>query len=614
MNMMTDISVVDRALSCVFINLYYPGFLDHHYQQTPALSQCSYSNQLHSIQSACFGDSDFYSSNLRNTAWQANDLIINCAPLQAAWAREQGVNLAGLDLVLEQIRQLRPDVIYLQDLTIATPDFMQALRPLTELIVGQIASPVPPQTDLQSFDILVSSLPHFVERFRQMGITAYYQTLGFESRVIDQLGAVNKEIDISFVGGLSVAHQERLALLETVANIPGMQMWGYGHESLATDSPIRHCHNGEAWGLDMFRILARSRITINHHIDIAEHNANNMRLFEATGCGALLITDYKDNLPELFEIGKEIVAYRSIDECVALVKYYQQHPEAAAAIAKAGQARTLRDHSYAQRMLESAEFLDRHIAYRRNKGCFAQYAMHDVQTAVIETDAEHVSHEFTAKAWCDENIPLRQRDLVQTQLEQMYHGQVQTHFQALAQLIKPVVKPACTVLEMGCSSGYYYEILGYLLNMPIQYTGVDISEHFINMAQAFYPGQRFLVADCTDLPLPDQSQYFSISSGLLLHVPRYKEHIAETVRVSQRYVVAHRTPICRKKQTQYFCKQGYGVEMNELHFNEHELLIEFLSHDLRLVSAVEYTSDPSIDCYELSYLFERKNVGCGSEA
>jgi len=36
-----------------------------------------------------------------------------------------------------------------------------------------------------------------------------------------------------------------------------------------------------------------------------------MRLYEATGAVFLLITDQKDNLGELFEVGKEVLAYNS---------------------------------------------------------------------------------------------------------------------------------------------------------------------------------------------------------------------------------------------------------------------------------------------------------------
>jgi spore maturation protein CgeB len=115
------------------------------------------------------------------------------------------------------------------------------------------------------------------------------------------------------------------------------------------------------WGLDMYRALARSRVTLNRHINVAENNANNMRLYEATGVGALLITDRKDNLGELFEVGKEVVAYSSPEEAAELIRYYIAHPEEARAIALAGQARTLREHTYKRRMEELVPVLERYL-------------------------------------------------------------------------------------------------------------------------------------------------------------------------------------------------------------------------------------------------------------
>ena len=113
--------------------------------------------------------------------------------------------------------------------------------------------------------------------------------------------------------------------------------------------------------MDMYRTLARSRITLNRHINVAENNANNMRLYEATGVGAMLLTDRKDNLHELFEIGKEVVSYSSKEEAAELVRHYLDHPQEADQIAKAGQARTLREHTYAQRMRELVPILKHHL-------------------------------------------------------------------------------------------------------------------------------------------------------------------------------------------------------------------------------------------------------------
>ena len=102
----------------------------------------------------------------------------------------------------------------------------------------------------------------------------------------------------------------------------------------------------------MYNILHTSLITLNHHVDVAGDYAGNVRLFEATGTGTLLVTDWKTNLHKMFVPGKEVVAYRSPEECVEMVQYYLEHDEERGAIAHAGQQRTLRDHTYYQRMQE----------------------------------------------------------------------------------------------------------------------------------------------------------------------------------------------------------------------------------------------------------------------
>ena len=65
------------------------------------------------------------------------------------------------------------------------------------------------------------------------------------------------------------------------------------------------------------RSLRRSRVTLNSHIDFAGREAGNMRLFEATGVGAFLLTDFKDNLHTLFEPDREVAVWRSTDDCLA---------------------------------------------------------------------------------------------------------------------------------------------------------------------------------------------------------------------------------------------------------------------------------------------------------
>ena len=100
-------------------------------------------------------------------------------------------------------------------------------------------------------------------------------------------------------------------------------------------------------------------MAINRHGDIAEGHANNMRLFEATGMGALLATEAADNLAELFEPGREVLAYDGADDLVEQVRHLLAHEDERRAMAAAGQQRTLRDHGYDGRIATLAGMLER---------------------------------------------------------------------------------------------------------------------------------------------------------------------------------------------------------------------------------------------------------------
>ncbi|UCV02375.1 glycosyltransferase [Dechloromonas denitrificans] len=372
------------------VDTYYARFLSAHYASQRQLKHQSYSVQLDSLVSSAFGTSDFYSRHLNEMGCETIDLIVNGIQLQSAWARENGVSfnplalklphrlfrlpfvghrlalLPGLmDIALAQIRAYRPDVLYCQDLSFFPADILTQLKRHVGLIVGQIACPLPPEEFLKGYDLILTSFPHFVDRIRKLGVASEYFRIGFDTRVLELIGGGGKDVGASFVGGVSRHHDKAMPLLEHLAVNTPIQFFGYGAKTLPRSSPIRRRHNGEVWGVNMYRALARSRVTLNRHINVAENYANNMRLYEATGVGALLITDHKENLGELFEVGKEVVAYSSKEEAAEMIRYYLAHPQEAEVIAKAGQARTLRDHTYRRRMEELVPILQRHLGGTR---------------------------------------------------------------------------------------------------------------------------------------------------------------------------------------------------------------------------------------------------------
>jgi spore maturation protein CgeB len=99
------------------------------------------------------------------------------------------------------------------------------------------------------------------------------------------------------------------------------------------------------FGLEMYTLFKNSKIVLNFHGDVAGNSAGNMRLFEVTGIGSCLLTDNKQNLSDLFEIGKEIVVFDNTEDCITKAKWLIEHDEERKRIALAGQKKTLKYHS-----------------------------------------------------------------------------------------------------------------------------------------------------------------------------------------------------------------------------------------------------------------------------
>ena len=108
----------------------------------------------------------------------------------------------------------------------------------------------------------------------------------------------------------------------------------------------------------MYEVLASSRITLNRHIKAAEGHANNMRLYEATGMGAMLATDAATNLGALFQPGREVVSYHTVDDLVKSLRRYEADEDARREVAAAGYRRTISEHTYSRRIPELAAMLE----------------------------------------------------------------------------------------------------------------------------------------------------------------------------------------------------------------------------------------------------------------
>lgn len=223
--------------------------------------------------------------------------------------------------------------------------------------------------DMLGFDCVFTSFPWLVKHLKNLGQKCEYMPLAFGEPIVcrtmgddDDPSSIvqnmDRDLPLTFVGGLGHSHiwkQGERCLAAVAEAFDEFKWWGYAGPNLS-DS-LKASYQGEAWGYDYFNILLRSEITINRHGEIARGFANNMRLFEATGCGACLITEHATNLPDLFKPGVECLTYRTPDDLVFTLRAIMGNG-GSSTIAARGHRRTMDDHCYENRLPHFLEVIE----------------------------------------------------------------------------------------------------------------------------------------------------------------------------------------------------------------------------------------------------------------
>ena len=290
---------------------------------------------------------EFYSKGLAESGWITKNI---------------DTEIDRVEQFVKQIQDNKPDALYLHYTPyVGITKVVEALKKHVGLIVMQVEDQDFKKIDMNKVDIIFSSLPECVYFFRNKGVSSYYQPFVFDFQVLQNTNSLKKIYPIVYIGAISCSCEEDQLFWERLSELGIIKYWGNLDNSFSDDSLVWKRYQGTIAHQDISKILSQSSIMINKHNNTESIFSNNRRLFEITGSGALLITEYKDYLNEIFDIGKEIITFRSSDECYNLIKYYLNHKDAAEKIAKAGQERTLQYHTLSARMNNISKILFHHL-------------------------------------------------------------------------------------------------------------------------------------------------------------------------------------------------------------------------------------------------------------
>lgn len=76
----------------------------------------------------------------------------------------------------------------------------------------------------------------------------------------------------------------------------------------------------------------------------------NQRIFDVPACGAFLLTDYRRQMENVFDPGREVVCYREVGEIPDLIRYYLRSPAARTSIIERARGRIMNAHTYRHRL------------------------------------------------------------------------------------------------------------------------------------------------------------------------------------------------------------------------------------------------------------------------
>jgi glycosyltransferase involved in cell wall biosynthesis len=351
-------------------------------------AQATYAAELSRVTDYGFGTGGAYVRALLAHHWDASIIVPNSLGLQDLWAGENNhARPLGLGwkyvqvlarppiardflrwvphahkILLQQVKNIRPDVLLVQDLNALPPSLVRHLKKYAGVVIGEIASPLPPDAFVKSYDRIISALPSIVEKAQSLGVPATFVPLGFDARWATVRESQLREIDVVFVGSFSRLQPNTAPLLRAIAEaVPGFRVYGTAKAEVLKEAGLTKNYHGPVWGKEMFSVLGNSKIVVNRHGTVAGRYAVNMRMYETTGAGAALITEQKSNLQDLFDIGTEVKAYNDIDEAVAMTISLLKNPSTLSALAHAGQQRTLRDHTYDRRAESLIEIFEKDL-------------------------------------------------------------------------------------------------------------------------------------------------------------------------------------------------------------------------------------------------------------
>ncbi len=255
--------------------------------------------------------------------------------LQFKWAEEKGLHTHDLDEIkLAQLEEFKPDIFYNHS-PYYDQSFIDKVRqmPFMKVCWDAIISPLPSLHP--GYDIRFSLFEPFVRYWNQKNLKAYILPPAFDPSW-EAMHNTERDIDILFYGQYNRfyfsgrnkilsdlirfakkrGYKFHLHLMYRNQRVPLIQTRGWNRLTRIIPDPPRIIRNyalPPIHARELYRTIGRSKIVVNAFGNFNGLFLDNMRNYEAIGCGALLIS--QDGIyPEHFNQATDFLTFRNSQE------------------------------------------------------------------------------------------------------------------------------------------------------------------------------------------------------------------------------------------------------------------------------------------------------------
>jgi len=208
-------------------------------------------------------------------------------------------------------------------------------------------------------DFIFTTAYNYLPIYHQFGFKAYYLPFACFPPIHKMMSntKMNKySYDVIFVG--TYRPEREILLKDLLLRLTNFNEkikigifgggWQKSKYNLVKKLAIPH----ELIGENLTKAYNSSKIVLNIHkpLDKIDGMKANMRVFEATGCGSLLLTDYIHGIEEFYDIGKELLSYDNVEDLFSSINFLLTNEKTCEEIAFKGFEKAHRVHTYLNRM------------------------------------------------------------------------------------------------------------------------------------------------------------------------------------------------------------------------------------------------------------------------